>query len=309
MIVVEEGERAVRRHQPVQQAQRRRAVHPVERTSHRDEPERPDIRRQVERARLTHIDRHARLGGRRTAGLDHVGLRVDRHDLEAQPGERHRQQAWAATQVHHRIARRQPGEVRDAGDERVGIGEPIARVIGHRGAEAARLENRRKRGSWRRALFSQSLQIVMACQGRLRQSYGACRVSPTCRAEAKRRRAGHRATPAHAFGYISSHPLNSWLHHPTSRFHENWSSQPSRWCYTPGAGPAWAERCARDIQGKAARSCAAARKPGRTSLRGRVRHGRRSNRGGAAKVLAVAAHAASVCGLSSDTGAGCVSVL
>ncbi len=40
-----------------------------------------------------------------------------------------------------RVARLQPGEVRDARDQRLGIGQPIARIERHGGAEAARLES------------------------------------------------------------------------------------------------------------------------------------------------------------------------
>jgi hypothetical protein len=62
----------------------------------------------------------------------------------ARAGERNRQQPGSAAQIHHAIARLQPHDRNHPLDQALRVAQPEAGVIGHRGAETARIV-----GFWR----------------------------------------------------------------------------------------------------------------------------------------------------------------
>src|SRR5579883_932898 len=128
MLVAEERERAMGCDDIVEPSQRRRAVHPMKRSAHRDQAEGPHPGCEVIGPAAPQRQRHARRASRLACRLEHRRLRVGGGDTHSCRGERHREKARSRAEIEYRITRLQPGERDHALDEARRVRQSVAGI-------------------------------------------------------------------------------------------------------------------------------------------------------------------------------------
>ena len=126
--------------QAVQPLQGPRAIHPMEGTAHDREMEPAQLGPDIGRAALDEADLEPRRGGILGGDPQHLGLRIDGHDLAGMGRQGQRQLPGAAAQIQDPAIRAKARELDQPVDQARGIGRPALQVMQGGGAEPAFFE-------------------------------------------------------------------------------------------------------------------------------------------------------------------------